>query len=77
MSPAWMQAKLAATGPRPLIADYGYARTEAQRLTGQTLDLASGVLARDERQHVPQILGRLRADLADDPDAVNSLSDFG
>jgi hypothetical protein len=73
MSPAWMQAKLAATGSRPLIDDYGYARTEAQRLTGRTLDLSSGGLARDERQLVPQILGRLRPDLADDPDAVNGL----
>jgi hypothetical protein len=42
MSPAWMQAKLAAVGARPLIDDYRYARTQAQRLTGQTLDLSSG-----------------------------------
>jgi WD40 repeat protein len=66
MSPAWMQAKLAAAGARPLIDDYRYARTESQRLTGQALDLAGGALARDERQLVAQILGRMREGLTED-----------
>ncbi|MFZ1105448.1 MAG: AAA family ATPase, partial [Hyphomicrobiaceae bacterium] len=67
MSPDWMQQKLAAHGVRTLIDDYQYARTQAQRLTGQTLDLAGGVLARDERQLVAQLLGRMRADLEASP----------
>jgi WD40 repeat protein len=76
MSPAWMQAKLPEVGARPLIDDYRYARTEAQRLTGQTLELIGGVLARDERQLVSQLLGRMRADLASldvDSAAINGL----
>lgn len=42
MSPDWMQQKLAAFGPRPLIDDYQYARTKAQTLTCQALELAAG-----------------------------------
>jgi hypothetical protein len=67
MAPDWMQQKLGVSGPRPLIDDYQYARTQAQKLTGQTLELVAGPLARDQRQLMPQILGRMRADLADDP----------
>jgi len=67
MAPDWMQQKLAAAGVRMLIDDYQYAHTKAQRLTGQTLELAAGVLARDQRQLAPQLLGRLRADLGDEP----------
>jgi hypothetical protein len=84
MSPAWMQAKLATLGARALIDDYrddkGLVRTQAQRLTGQTLDLTSGVLARDQRQLVPQILGRMRAALADEPaeaEVIDSLLSDG
>ena len=40
MAPDWMQQKLAAIGVRTLIDDYQYAHTKAQRLTGQTLELA-------------------------------------
>ncbi|HTV30604.1 MAG TPA: AAA family ATPase [Xanthobacteraceae bacterium] len=66
MSPDWMQQKLNAFGPRPLIDDYQYARTRAQRLAGQALELAAGPLARDQRQLVAQIIGRVTADLVDD-----------
>lgn len=59
MSPDWMQQKLAAFGPRPLIDDYQYARTEAHRLTGRVLQLVRGILARDQRQLLPQLLDRL------------------
>jgi hypothetical protein len=76
MAPGWMKQKLAAAGVRQLIDDYQYAHTKAQRLTGQSLELAAGVLARDERQLVPQLLGRLRANLADTPaeaEVINGL----
>jgi WD40 repeat protein len=59
MSPDWMQQKLAAFGPRPLIEDYQYARTNAHTLAGQTLELVAGTLARDHRQLLPQLYGRL------------------
>src|SRR5262249_5423280 len=38
-SPSWMQQKLAAFGPRFLINDYQYARAEAARLIGRSLEL--------------------------------------
>jgi WD40 repeat protein len=66
MSPDWMQQKVAAFGPRPLIEDYHYARTRAQQLAGQALELATGSLARDHCQLVAQIVGRLTPDLADE-----------
>jgi hypothetical protein len=75
-SPAWMQEKLSAVGVRPLIDDYRYARTQAQKLTGQTLELIGGILARDERQFVSQILGRLqppRAQEVTDASAIDGL----
>jgi WD40 repeat protein/ribosomal protein L9 len=76
MSPDWMQQKLAAFGVRPLIDDYQYARTRAQQLAGQALELAAGPLGRDERQLAAQIIGRISADLVDDPGedtAIDSL----
>jgi WD40 repeat protein len=66
MSPDWMQQKLAAFGPRPLIDDYQYACTTPQRLAGQALELATGSLSRDERQLAAQIIGRISARLVDD-----------
>jgi WD40 repeat protein len=63
MSPNWMQQKLAAFGPHPLIEDYRYARDKAQRLTGQALELATGPLARDVGQLAAQIFGRVTTDL--------------
>ncbi len=59
----WLKAKLAATGhPQSLVADYDqYARGRAQDLIGRTLRLANGICARDQRQLLPQLLGRLMA----------------
>jgi WD40 repeat protein len=67
MSPDWMQQKLVAFGPLRLVDDYRYARTKAQMLTGQALELAALQLTRDRRQLVAQIIGRISADLVGDP----------
>ncbi len=83
LDPAWMQAKLAALGaPLPLIEDYrayGEAAGRAAKLAGQALELVAGPLARDERQLMPQLLGRMRAelardDVADDPGEARSIA---
>jgi WD40 repeat protein len=74
ISAAWMQAKLSAVGARALIDDYHYARTKAQRLVGQTLELMGGVLVWDKRQLLPQLLGRMRVDLADAPAEVAAIA---
>ena len=43
-----------------LIADYDrYAVNEPQKLIGRTLRLTAGICARDQRQLIPQLLGRL------------------
>jgi hypothetical protein len=76
MSPDWMQQKLNAFGPRPLIDDYQYARTRAQIVTGQALELVAGLLARDPRQLVAQILGRLTARLVDDAAEAAAIDSF-
>src|SRR5262249_54197316 len=53
--------KLAAIGnPQALVFDYEqYGVGEAQKLIGRTIRLASGILVRDSRQLMPQLLGRL------------------
>jgi len=59
--PSWLAAKLAATNsPQALMADYDrYGNTQMQSLIGRTLWLTSGILARDPRQLLPQLAGRL------------------
>ena len=61
LDPGWLKAKLAVTGnPYALFADYQqYGASEAQKLVGRTLRLISGVCMRDERQLLPQLVGRL------------------
>jgi len=61
LAPRWLQAKLAATAdPQALVADYQqYGVGEAQSLIGRTLRLIAGILARDSRQLLPQLIGRL------------------
>ena len=63
LDPGWLREKLAATGiPQALVSDYEqYGVGEAQNLIGRTMRLASGILARDPRQLMPQLLGRLIA----------------
>jgi len=62
-NPAWLQAKLnALESPQPLIADYEqFGQGEVQGLIGRTLRLTSGICARDKRQLIPQLVGRLMA----------------
>ena len=59
--PAWLKAKLEGTGsPQDLVADYDqFAQGELQDLIARTLRLTLGICARDERQLVPQLHGRL------------------
>ena len=61
LDPSWLAAKLAATAnTAALIADYDrYAVNEPQKLIGRTLRLTAGICARDQRQLIPQLLGRL------------------
>ena len=67
--PAWMQAKLNATGgPQALISDYdqgliyGFDKdVPVISLIGRTLRLIAGILARDACQLMPQLHGRLMA----------------
>ena len=60
VAPDWMQQKLNAFGPHALVDDYDqYATSDMQRLLGRTLRLIAGICARDPRQLLPQILGRL------------------
>ena len=63
LDPAWLKAKLAATGsPQALVADYDqYSSCEAHRLIGRTLRLTLGICARDPRQLLLQLAGRLMA----------------
>jgi hypothetical protein len=63
LDPGWLKAKLAATGsPWSLVADYDrHAADEFQVLIGRTLRLSAGICARDQRQLIPQLLGRLTA----------------
>jgi WD40 repeat protein len=61
LDPGWMQAKLAATAsPLALVSDYEkFGQGQLQSLIGRTLRLTSGICARDPRQLMPQLLGRL------------------
>jgi WD40 repeat protein len=59
MSPNWMQQKLVAFGPGPLVDDYQYARSSSHKLIHQTLQLVMGILGRDPRQLLPQLHDRL------------------
>jgi hypothetical protein len=62
LDPGWLREKLAATAPQALVSDYEqHGVGEAQNLIGRTIRLASGILARDSRQLMPQLLGRLIA----------------
>ena len=76
LDPQWMQRKLdALDGPMPLIADYDnlvYDRQSMPRNIGRTLRLTSGILIRDRRQLLPQLLGRLMA--SKDPAAEDFLA---
>jgi hypothetical protein len=67
----WMEQKLAAlASPLPLIEDYrAYAPYDASNktavaLVGRALAQSAGAIARQERQLVAHLLGRLRADMA-------------
>jgi hypothetical protein len=63
LDPGWLQTKLAATGsPTALVVDYNqFGRSEMHSLICRTLLLTSGICARDQRQLLPQMLGRLMA----------------
>ena len=59
-SPDWVQQKFDPSGIQPLVADYEeLGRSQLQRDIGRTLRLTSGICARDKRQLLPQLLGRL------------------
>ncbi len=60
-NPGWLQARLAATeSPYALIADFEkFSQNQLQHLIGRTLRLTAGICARDPRQLLPQLLGRL------------------
>jgi WD40 repeat protein len=61
LDPRWLKAKLAATrSPETLLADYDrHSADEVQALIGRTLRLSAGICTRDQRQLIPQLLGRL------------------
>ena len=61
LDPSWLKAKLAATAnPAALVADYDqYGVGELQNFIGRTLRLTTGICARDQRQLIPQLLGRM------------------
>jgi WD40 repeat protein len=61
LDPGWLAAKLSVTeNPQTLVSDYElYAVGETQNLIGRTLRLTAGICARDRRQLIPQLLGRL------------------
>jgi NB-ARC domain/TIR domain/WD domain, G-beta repeat/APAF-1 helical domain len=61
LDPSWLLAKLAATGsPAALVADYDqHGVGELQNFIGRTLRLTTGICARDQRQLIPQLLGRV------------------
>ena len=63
LDPGWLQAKLSATkSPQALVADYEqHGQGQMQNFIGRTLRLTTGICARDERQLLPQLLGRLMA----------------
>ena len=59
--PGWLRAKLSATGsPQALVGDYEqHGVGELQNFIGRTLRLTTGIIARDPRQLMPQLLGRI------------------
>jgi APAF-1 helical domain len=61
LNPGWLKEKLAATGnPQALVADYQqHGAGELQNFIGRTLRLTAGICARDQRQLIPQLLGRI------------------
>jgi WD40 repeat protein len=61
LDPDWLVAKLAALrDPQSLVADFdGLGLSEAHDLIGRALRLTSGICAREPRQLLPQLLGRL------------------
>ena len=60
MSPDWMQQKLNAFGPQSLIVDYEqFGQGQMQNLIGRALRLTTSICARDARQLLPQLVGRL------------------
>jgi hypothetical protein len=61
LDPSWLTQKLAATAnAAALVADYDhYAMGELQQVIGRTLRLTAGICSRDQRQLIPQLLGRL------------------
>jgi len=61
LSPEWLNNKLVALGdPLTLIADYQqFGRGATQVIIGRTLQLISSICARDPRQLLPQLIGRL------------------
>jgi len=61
LDPGWLKAKLSTTGnSHALVADYErYGTGELQNFIGRTLRLTAGILARDQRQLMPQLLGRI------------------
>ena len=63
LDPGWLQAKLSATkSPQALVADYEkHGQGQMQNFIGRTLRLTTGICARDQRQLLPQLLGRLMA----------------
>ena len=63
LDPAWLKAKLAATGsPQALVADYErHGRGQMHSLVGRILRLTAGICTRDPRQLLPQLFGRLMA----------------
>jgi WD40 repeat protein len=61
-SPDWLQQKLNAFGPQALAVDYEqFGRGSVQNFIGTTVRLTMGICARDRRQLLPQLLGRLLA----------------
>jgi WD40 repeat protein len=61
LDPGWLMTKLAAAGSaQALVADYErYGTSDLQKFIGRTLRLTARICARDQRQFMPQLLGRL------------------
>jgi len=75
LDPQWLVAKLAATrSPLALVSDYAqYGQGQMHNFIGQTLRLIMPILARDQRQLLPQLLGRLM--MVQTPSAVQFLAE--
>jgi hypothetical protein len=60
-NPAWLREKFNALGSsQPLIADFEqFGHGNAQALIDRALRMTSGICARDKRQFIPQLFGRL------------------